>query len=107
LKIKMLKALQLVFMFSSVLSILCFGIFRYLDIDAFFYIGNILLYGWIINPVGLIMLTVGFYLFLGRKNSENKSNAAFGWGWYMIFFALDLLLYLTCGGLLAILTGGV
>ena len=53
------------------------------------------------------MMTVGFYLFLGRKNSENKSNAAFGWGWYMIFFALDLLLYLTCGGLLAILTGGV
>jgi hypothetical protein len=55
----------------------CFAINRYFDLRVFFTLGNVLIYGWIINPIGLIS------------------------------FVIDILLYLTAGVLTVAFTGGV
>ena len=76
---KTLKALKItsilngIFCFFCIASTICFAINRYFDLRVFFDIANILIYGWIINPVGIISFVVCLMLFLTEcKSSEAK-----------------------------------
>ena len=67
---KTLKALKItsilngIFCFFCVASTVCFAITRYYDSNLFFSIGNILIYGWMINPIGIISFVIrGFQNF--------------------------------------------
>ena len=109
--IKWLKTtivLQSIFAFFCIASSLCFAINRYFDLRVFFSLGNILIYGWLINPIGLISVVVGFTLFFSEKsNDENRKIIGKKWIWFIVFFIIDILLYLTAGMLLVVFTGGV
>ena len=109
--IKWLKTtivLQSIFAFFCIASSLCFAINRYFDLRVFFSLGNILVYGWLINPIGLISVVVGFILFFSEKsNDENRKIIGTKWIWFIVFFIIDILLYLTAGMLLVVFTGGV
>lgn len=109
--IKWLKTtivLQSIFAFFCIASSLCFAINRYFDLRVFFSLGNILVYGWLINPIGLISVVVGFILFFSEKsNDENRKIIGKKWIWFIVFFIIDILLYLTAGMLLVVFTGGV
>ena len=109
--IKWLKTsivLQSIFAFFCIASSLCFAINRYFDLRIFFTLGNILIFGWIINPIGLISVVVGFILFFSEKNIEqNYKFIGKKWIWFIVFLVIDILLYLTAGVLTVAFTGGV
>ena len=109
--IKWLKTsivLQSIFAFFCIASSLCFAINRYFDLRFFFTLGNILNYGWIINPIGLISVVVGLIFFFSEKGKdENRKIIGKKWIWFIIFFIIDTLLYIISGGLMAVFTGGV
>ena len=109
--IKWLKisiVLQGIFAFFCIASSLCFAINRYFNLDLFFKLGNILLPGWIVNPLGLISVVVGFIFFFSEKdNDENRKIIGKKWIWFIAFLVIDILLYLTSGVLTVAFTGGV
>ncbi len=106
--LKISAVLQAFFVFSCISSTLCFAVNQYFDVDLFFSLGNILLYGWIINPTGLIILIVGLILFFSEKSiQDNLQKIGTKWIWFILSFVFDLLLYLTAGMLTVAFTGGV
>ena len=109
--IKWLKTsivLQSIFAFFCIASSLCFAINRYFYLRFFFSLGNVLVYGWIINPIGLISVVVGLVYYFSEK-SEDKNRKIIGkkWIWFIAFFVIDILLFLTTGVLTVAFTGGV
>lgn len=67
-----------------------------------------MIYGWIINPIGLISIVVGLILFFSEKDKdENRKIIDKKWIWFIVFFVIDTLLYLTAGILTVAFTGGV
>ena len=109
--IKWLKTsivLQSIFAFFCIASSLCFAINRYFDLRILFTLGNILIYGWIINPIGLISVVVGLVLFFSEKsNNEHRKIIGNKWIWFIVFLVIDILLYVTAGVLTVAFTGGV
>ena len=106
--LKISAVLQAFFVFFCLSSSVCFAINRYLDIPIFFSLGNFLIYGWIINPIGLITLVVGLILYFSEKSViENRTKIGRKWIWFVLFFVFDLLLYLTSAVLTVVFTGGV
>ena len=109
--IKWLKTsivLQSIFLFFCIASSLCLAINRYFDAKIFFTLGNALIYGWIINPIGLISVVVGLIIFFSEKRLEgNRKIIGKKWIWFILFFVIDILLYLTAGVLMVAFTGGV
>ncbi len=109
--IKWLKisiVLQSIFAFFCISSPVCFILNRYSDTNLFFSIGNILMYGWIFNPIGLVSVIVGFILFFTEKGViENRKIIGKKWIWFILFLVIDVILYLTSVILTVILTGGV
>ena len=109
--IKWLKTsivLQNIFAFFCIASSLCFAINRYFDLRIFFTLGNILIYGWIINPIGLISVVVGLVLFFSEKsNNEHRKIIGEKWIWFIVFLVIDILLYVAAGVLTVAFTGGV
>lgn len=100
--------LQSIFAFFCITSTLCFIINRFTDTKIFFSIGNILMYGWILNPIGLISVIVGFILFFTEKGvNENRQLIGKKWIWFILFFVIDIILYLTAAIVTVVLTGGV
>ena len=77
---KTLKALKItsilngIFCFFCVASTVCFAITRYYDSNLFFSIGNILIYGWMINPIGIISFVICLPLFLTERKDHEKDN---------------------------------
>ena len=92
--VKWLKAsivLQSVFAFFCMASSCCFAIHRYFDLDVFFSLGNILVYGWIVNPIGFISVVVGLILFFSEKGvAENRQIIGKKWIWFILFFVVDI-----------------
>ena len=100
--------LQSIFAFFCIASSLCFAINRYFDLRILFTLGNILIYGWIINPIGLISVVVGFVLFFSEKsNNEHRKIIGKKWIWFIVLLVIDILLYVTAGVLTVAFTGGV
>ena len=111
---KTLKALKItsvlngIFCFFCIASTVCFAINRYFDLRAFFDAANILVYGWIINPVGIISFVVCLVLFLiERKASEAKQVIGKKWIWIFIWPIVTTVLYLAAAVLTVAFTGGV
>lgn len=106
--LKISVILQIVYVFFCISSISCFAITRYFDVNGFFALGNILIYGWIINPTGFVTLIVGFIFFFAEKGIEEyRKTIGDRWIWFILFFVFDILLYLVSAYFLVFLTGGV
>lgn len=111
---KTLKALKVtsilngIFCFFCVASTVCFAINRFFDIRAFFSIGNILIYSWIINPIGIVSFIICLSLFLTeRKKQEAKKAMEKKWILMFAWPIITTLLYLIAGGLTVAFTGGI
>ena len=106
--LKISVILQVVYVFFCISSISCFAVTRYFDADGFFALGNILIYGWVINPTGFVTLIIGLIFFFAEKGIEDyRKIIGKRWIWFILFFVFDILLYLTSLFLLVFLTGGV
>ena len=100
--------LQSIFAFFCIASSLCFAINRYFDLRSFFILGDVFIFGWIINPIGLISVIVGLIMFFcERDDVENRKIIGNRWVWFVLFFVVDVLMYLTAAILTVALTGGV
>lgn len=111
---KTLKALKItsilngIFCFCCVASTVCFAITRYFNSSLFFGIANVLIYGWIINPIGIISFIVCLSLFLTeRKDQKAKQAIGKKWFWVFIWPVITTLFYLIACGLTVAFTGGV
>ncbi len=111
---KIIKALKItsilngIFCFFCIASTICFAINCYFNLRVFFDIANILVYGWIINPVGIISFIICLVLFLGeRKHPEAKQAMEKKWVWIFIWPVITTVLYLTAAVLTVVFTGGV
>ncbi len=106
--LKITSVLNSIFCLFCIASTICFAVNRYFDLRVFFDIANILVYGWIINPVGIISFVVCLVLFLfERKESEAKQVMGKKWVWIFIWPVMTTVLYLTAGVLTVAFTGGV
>ena len=111
---KTVKALKItsifngIFCFFCIASTVCFAINRYFDLRVFFDIANILVYGWIINPVGIMSFIICLVLFFTEhKNSEARQAIGKKWMWIIIWPVITTVLYLTAAVLTVAFTGGV
>ena len=95
--IKWLKisiVLHCIFSLFCSASSLCFAIHRCFDLRIFFTLGNFLVYGWIINPIGFISVVVGLIFFFTEKGKEeNRKIIGKKWIWFAVFFVIDILLH--------------
>ena len=106
--LKVTSVLNSVFCFFCLASTVCFAINHFYNLPDFFIIGNILVYGWMINPVGMVSFIVCLTLFLTeRKSHEAKQAIGMKWIWIFVWPIVTTIFYLTAGGLMAALTGGV
>ena len=99
--------LQSIYIFFCIFSTICFAINRYLGIYKFFSLGLLSTYGWIINPTGILTVVLGMSFYSSEKGNEDfKKIIGKKWIWFIVFFIIDTFLYLACGGMMAVLTGG-
>lgn len=60
------------------------------------------------NPIGWVYVIVGFILFFTEKDvTDNRKIIGKKWIWFILFFVIDIIPYLTVVTLTVILTGGV
>ena len=111
---KTLRNLKIAFVFngifclSCILSTTCFAVARYFDSRLFFDIGNIFIYGWIINPIGIISFLFCLVPFLReRKAPEDRQAMGKKWIWIFLWPIITTLMYFAAGMLTVAFTGGV
>ena len=106
--IKITTILNSIFCFFCIASSVCFAISYFFDLRVFFDIANILVYGWIINPVGIISFVICLVFFLiEHKDSEAKQAIGKKWVWIFIWPVITIVFYLTAAVLIVVFTGGV
>ncbi len=106
--LKITSVLNGIFCLFCVASTVCFAINYYFDLRLFFSIGNILVYGWIINPVGIVSFIVCLVLFLTElKSAEAKKIIGKKWVWILISLVITIVFYFVAAVLMVVLTGGV
>ncbi len=97
---------QAIYIVSCVASTACFEIYHVNDQILLFNIGMLLMYGWIINPVGLVTPIVGMtYYLIEKRSTESKAMIGVKWIWFILFFIFDTLLYLFAGVRFVNITG--
>lgn len=80
--------LQAIYTFCCVLSIF------HSVVPTRFY-SRIFFYGWVLNPIGLILLVFGLFLFFSAKRSEeNRKLIGKKWLGFIAYFLIDAMLYL-------------
>ena len=106
--LKITSVLNSIFCLFCIASTICFAVNRYFDLRVFFDIANILVYGWIINPIAIISFVVCLVLFIcEHKESETKQVIGKKWMWIFVWPVITTVLYLTAGVLTVAFTGGV
>ena len=111
--LKITSILQIIFCVFCIASTVCFAISHYQCIAGdnwriAFNIANVLIYGWIANPVAPISFVVCITFFLiERKQPNNRKLIGRKWIWVFIWPIITTILYLTAGGLTVAFTGGV
>lgn len=106
--LKITSVLNSIFCFLCIASTVCFAVNRYFELRVFFDIATILVYGWIINPSGIISFIVCLALFLReRKSQKAKQTMGKQWIWIFIWPIITTVLYLTAGICTVAFTGGV
>ena len=116
---KTLKALKItsilngIFCLFCIASIVCHKIADYQFIAGdnwrtSFDIANMLMYGWIVNPIAPISFTICFILFLvERKQPENRQLIGKKWVWIFAWPVITTIFYFTALMLFIAITGGV
>ena len=99
--------LQILFVFCCISSTVCFAVSGFTDVGFLFTVGNVLIFGWILNPTGAIMLVLGIGKMLKKDGADNQSNSRNQGSWYLLFAVVDLLLYIAAAILTVVFTGGV
>ncbi len=93
--VKVVFILQAIYTFCCVSSILCSVALHHFHSRILISLLVILFYGWVLNPIGLIALIVGLFLFFSTKQSEeNRKLIGKKWLWFIILFPIDTILYL-------------
>lgn len=112
--LKITSALQIIFCVFCIASTVCFGISRYQFLTdsaswrSTFDIANILIYGWVANPVAPISFVVCFVLFLiERKQPENRQVIGKKWIWIFVWPVVTVFFYFVALMLSVAFTGGV
>lgn len=99
--------LQSIYIFSCIFSTICFAINHYLGRYKFFSLGMLAIPGWLLNPTGILTIALGLSFYFSEKSNEDfKKIIGKKWIWFIVFFVIDTFLYLACGGMMAVLTGG-
>ena len=111
--LKITSVLQIIFCIFCIASTVCFAISHYQCIAGdnwrtLFGIANILIYGWVANPVAPISFIICLVLFLvERKQPENRQLIGRKWIWIFIWPAITTLFYFAALMLTVAFTGGV
>ena len=111
--LKITSVLNSIFCLFCIASTICFAIAHYQVLAddqwrTFFSIANILIYGWVVNPVAPISFVVCIVLFLiERKQPESKQLIGKKWIWIFAWPVITTVLYLTAIVLTVAFTGGV
>ena len=106
--LKITSVLNSIFCLFCIASTICFAVNRYFDLRVFFDVANILVYGWIINPVAIISFIVCLVIFLSEhKKPEAKQAMGKTWVWIFVWPVITTVLYLTAAVLTVAFTGGV
>ena len=106
--LKITSVLNGIFCFFCIASTICFAVYRYFDLRVFFDIANLLIYGWVNNPIGIVSFIICMTLFLADRKSP-EANQVMGKKciWIFIWPIITTVLYLIAGVLTVMLTGGV
>lgn len=106
--LKITSILNGIFCFYCIVSNVCFAIYKYYDIYTAFGIGIILLYGWMLNPVGIITFIRGLAIYKEeRKIPEAKRIIGLKWIWIFIWFIITVVFWFLGGVIFVYFTGGV
>ena len=111
--LKITSVLNSIFCLFCIASTICFAIAHYQVLAddqwrTFFSIANILIYGWVVNPVAPISFVVCIVLFLiERKQPESKQLIGKKLIWIFAWPVITTVLYLTAIVLTVAFTGGV
>ena len=111
---KTLKALKTatiwncIFCLSCIISIICFAVNHYYNTNLLSLIGTLFVYGWMVNPIPLILCIRCFKLYLTeRKNEKSKQTIGNKWIWIFIWPVITTAFWVLGGGLFVVITGGV
>lgn len=111
---KTLKALKITSILSGVLclsciiSIICFAVNHYYKSNFLSLIGTLFIYGWMVNPIPLILCVRCFKIYLTeRKNEIARQTIGRKWIWIFILPVITTAFWMFGGGLFVVITGGV
>ena len=111
---KTLKALKTatiwncIFCCSCILSTVCFALNHFYGISLFFSIGVLVMYGWIVNPFGIISCFRCLKVYLSEyKTPGSKQIIGRKWIWIFVWPIVTIAFWLIAGGLFIEFTGGV
>lgn len=106
--LKITSILQSIFCFFCTASSVCFAVSYFCDSRTTFNIANIMIYGWILNPIAIISFIICLALFLAeRKQSEAKQVLGKKWVWIFIWPVITTVFYIIACILTVAFTGGV
>ena len=111
--LKITSVLQIIFCLFCIASTVCFAISNYQCSNGDYWrtafdTANILVYGWIANPVAPISFVICFVLFLiERKRPESRSLIGRKWIWIFVWPIITTRFYFAALILLVEFTGGV
>lgn len=106
--LKIASILQSIFCFFCIASNICFAITRYFNLRVFFDIGNVLIYGWIANPIAPFSFIICLIVFLvERKSPKDRQLIGKKWIWIFVWPVITTIFYFATILLLVALTGGV
>lgn len=111
---KTIKALKItsilngIFCLFCIASTVCFAIYYYWDSSAFFDAANVLVYGWVGNPVAPISFIICLIIFLVEcRQPENRQLIGRKWIWILTWPVITTLFYFAALMLAVAFTGGV
>ena len=107
--LKITSILQMIFCLLCIASTICFALAHYsAEWRTPFRIANILVYGWLINPVAPISFVICLLLFLvERRQEENRQLIGRKWIWIIAWPIITTLFYFSTLILTIAFTGGV
>ena len=111
---KTLKALKTatiwncIFCLSCIISIICVAVNHYYNTNLLSLVGTLFVYGWMVNPIPLILCIRCFKLYMTeRKNEKAKQTIRKKWILIFIYPVITTVFWVFGGGLFVVITGGV
>ena len=106
--LKIASILNSIFCLSCIISIICFAVNHYYKTNLLSLIGAISAYGWIANPIPLILCIRCFKLYLTERKSEIAiQTIGRKWIWIFIWPIITTAFWVFGGVLFVVITGGV